>query len=774
MARNNMQLAERHFTYRVNSGKIKIIVYILLSFLSFSMVPNSTRISDNLVLGTATEGGNYFKLGTSIKSVSNQTAEISLDMISTQGSVDNIIKLRKGEVNIAIVQNDIAFLAENGLYPFSERIRNLTGIMTFYAEPVFLITNNSTIHNLNQLANTKVNTGPLGSGLLMDSKIILNSAKLWDLVIKSHAKPVDIPAMLLSNEIQAAFINNIPETINREIEAGSIFIVPLPEILIQSLTKTYPYFTEYRANVQGNEIKSVAVKSILICKNSLAESTVYKLTKMLYKAFDKLEFPAADNASKRESTISSMPLRSWHKGAEKFFIEVGIMISQASLKYLWLFLFIFLILLLVIFLLNLILFSSNRKNLYFISSHSRILKIIKKINLLIINHKYLLILFIMATAYLTDIVYVQNLEHDWAVKNNAISNFDNQSFVRNLLWMFVFGGSGYSDNLFPQSPAGKFFVTLIPLIGLSGFLTILGLITSDHIKKRILEAKGMKTKMLKDHIILCGWNRNVPFLLKNLIHKNILHKRKILILADLKEEMPIEKYALDAALISYVKGQATNKDDLDKANLKDAEIAIIVADEESSDSDAKTILKILTIEKYSSQLEAEGVRKNRKNIYTIAEIQNPENNQIAYDAQVDEIISLGDIKTKIFVESVLNPGVSKFITEILTFNEFNDIYSIPIDHNSPLYNRTFDELLVKLRQYNILLLSISLENHRDKSVILSLLDKHHLKRAVITNPILHDEINYRTNPGDILIVLAQYEKVIDKALGDFKKFKPAN
>ncbi|KAA3609656.1 MAG: hypothetical protein DWQ05_22245 [Calditrichaeota bacterium] len=764
-----LSLKKRYFFSKALQGILKAFCCLVLGFFLLSWIPYNNSDPNKLILGTATEGGNYYNLGISIKSICDQTKDINLEMISTQGSVDNILKLKKGELDIAIVQNDIAFLAENGLYPFNEKILDLTCIMTFYSEPVFLISNNSTINNINQLANSKVNIGPLGSGLFTDSKIILNSAKLWDLVLKTNAKPTDVLGMLQQNDIQAAFINNIPESINREIEAGSIFIIPLSASLIQSITKTYPYFTEYRTSILSNEIRTVAVKSILICKKELTLPAIYRLTKLLYNNYGKLQFPARDIAVKRENIILSMPLKSWHEGAENYYIEIGIMESQAYLLYLWLLLFTILLLVLVIFVLNIILFSSNRKSLNFISTHSRFLKFIKNINLKILRHKYLLILFIMATAYLSDIIYVQHLEHDWAIKNNAISNFDNRSFIRNLLWMFVFGGSGYSDNLFPQSPLGKFFVTLIPLIGLGGFLTILGFITSDHIKKRILEAKGMKTKLIKNHIILCGWNSNVPFLIKNLLHENILHKRKILILADLKEDMPIEKYDLDADMISYVKGQATNKDDLRKANLKDAEIAIIVADEDSSDSDAKTILKILTIEKYSSELEKGGIRNNRNNIYTIAEIQDPTNNQIAHDAQVDEIISLGDIKAKIFVESVLNPGVSKFVTEILTFNEFNDIYSIPIDQNSSLNNHTFDELLLKLRKYKILLLSISLENRRDKNAIAALQEKYHLTRAVITNPILEVEMNYRTHPGDILIVLAQYEKVIDNALEKIKK-----
>jgi voltage-gated potassium channel len=269
--------------------------------------------------------------------------------------------------------------------------------------------------------------------------------------------------------------------------------------------------------------------------------------------------------------------------------------------------------------------------------------------------------------------------------------------------------------------------------------------------------------MMKNHIILCGWNENVPFLIQNLLHKNIINKTPIVLLAEIDDKMPLEIHNIDTDLVSFVRGKATKKEDLDRANIQQAKIAILVADAHSTEPDAKSILNILTIEKYCRELEKEGKRNNRKNIYTIAEIQDTENFDSAYDAEVDEIISLGHIKSKIFVHSVLNPGVSNFINEILTYNEFNDIYSIHIKKDSILTGRTFDELLVKLRKHKILLVSISIGNHSSRKELEALKDQHQLKRTVLTNPIAEEEINYKTRPDDVLIVLTDYEKRVEEA-----------
>lgn len=746
---------------------------VLILLLPFIILFNSPLAGSpvTIKLGTATKAGNYYQLGQNIKQLFENDSGLTIKVVETQGSVDNIFKLRRNEIDLAIIQNDIAFAAENGVSPFKEQISDLTGVLTFYSEPIYLVTNASQINYLNQLANHKVNVGPLGSGLLTDSKIILNSAGLWDLVLKQHHKPAEVLDLLLRNKIHASFVNNISPDVYKEIKNGKLFVISLSNNLIESLTKTYPYFKSHKVELLSDEVTTIAVKSILIAKKNIDAGFIYTITKRLSQNFVNLNFPTKDISPDKTEIIHYMPLKNWHAGSEKYFIETGVMTSNTFLKYLWIILIIFFSFILIIFILNIIFFSFNKKKLQAIGINSRVLNVLKNINLKIFQFKYVVVILIVLTAFVSNIFIVQHFEHDWAIKNNIISNFDNRPFIRNVLWMFVFGGSGYEDNLFPRSPMGKFFATLIPLIGFGGIITIIGLLTSDHIKRRMKEARGVMSKKIKNHIILCGWNENVPFLVRNLLHKNIINKKPIIILANMEEDLPLDKYKLDHDWVSFVRGDATNKEDLDRANLKDADIAIIVADSDTSDPDAKNILKILTIEKYGHELELAGKRKNRENIYTIAEIQDADKSEAAYDAYVDEIVSFGHIKSKIFVQSILNPGVSKFLNEILTYNDFNDIYSIRIKQKSNLIGQTFDDLLEKLRRHKILLLSISLENHRSKEEVRNIMAEYNLKRGVITNPISEEEINYKTQPGDILIVLAQYEKDVTRALKKIEALK---
>ncbi len=371
--------------------------------------------------------------------------------------------------------------------------------------------------------------------------------------------------------------------------------------------------------------------------------------------------------------------------------------------------------------------------------------------------------------YTITIFLIKYFEHNWAVEHNIASVFDENPFTENTLWLFIFSATGYNGEFFPNSSEGKLLVSLVPMIGIGGFFTLIGFITSDQIKKYMLEAKGMAQINFSDHILICGWNERTKLLIENLTHKNLVEKKHIVIIAEGLDFNPVEKFKLNEHYVKYVTGSPTNREVLDRANFQKAATAIILSQTESDDPDARTILNVLAIEKYCEELEQKGLRDKEKNIYTIAEILNPSNYQIAEDAKVDQIISLGDIESKIFTQSVQNPGVLNFIEEIFTYNDFNDIYTLKIDEHSLLVGKTYDEALLILRKYQILLLSVNLAANRTKNEVNALMQKSQIKRSVITNPIDENEKSYTIKPGDMLIVLAKYEINVTKAIKELKQ-----
>lgn len=749
---------------------IRTFLLFITFFLHASLCYGESKV---LKLGTASEGGNYFRLGQSIRQqLLDKGYEV--DVLPTKGSVENVQMLADEEIDLAIVQNDIAFFGEYGLYPFKARNKSFSSVIPFYIEPIYIIVDDSNIRKIKHLEGRLVNVGEMGSGLYADALIILKSNGIWNNIERKTLPPGQISKLFEAGEIDAAFVNSFDEKIINRIKNGELFVLSLSNAETSSLESTFPYFSEKSMKINGIDVTTITVKSILVAGKNLPKEDIYTITKTLHENFQLLDFPNENTGLLDADVISSMPVKKWHDGAKKYYIEKRIVRSQLGLQILWILFSIVAFLLITVALMNLFFLIISKKYAYLVSTQSRMFNVFRNLNIYLLKHKYALIVIGVLTFFLIDLMIIQKVEHDWAVQNNVVCKYDNRSFVDNIIWLFVFGGSGYYGDIFPQSSLGKTLAALIPLIGFSGILTILGVFTSEKIKNSLLEARGVKTKMVEEHIIVCGFNRNVPDLIKNLIDDRILRnkRRHVILLAKLGESNPLYKYGLDNEHVGYINGEATNRNDLDRANLATADIAVIVSDDGADDQDARNILKILTVEKYCKELVKSRQRdKNIRDIYTVAEIEGIDSFQLARDANVDEIISFGGLRSKILAQSVLNPGVSCFINEILTFNDFNETYSMVVgEFYGKLKNKTFDELLFELRTHNILLLSINISKKDGGSPCEHVGSEDSASlRKVITNPLDEKEKAYEVKEGDVLIVLAREGRVIEQAKKNLSK-----
>jgi len=739
--------------------KVKLILIII--FVVFSFVASSELMAKELIIASGTEGNGYHTLALSIKKIcEDSNSNLKINVKKTHGSAENLELIRESKADLAIVQNDTAFYAENGLLFNGKPIENIRGVISFYQEPIFIVTRVNNINNINQLVNLKINVGQNNSGLQESAKVLLNSSGLWESMSKYYKSPEESIKLLFDEKIQAVFLNSISDDIRSKLDAKELFIVPISSFYIKDLNNTFPFFSPYEYKLDELDvITTISVTSILVARDDLDSKVTHEIVKLLDKEYKRLTFPSDSLIS--EDHFGMMPLEKWHHGVVTY---LGSRANKKGKKLdAYLVYMLLSLLILIIFLIILALAILHYADFLhrFHSSH-KLIRFLRNIYLKIVQYKYISLIVAMGLLYLTCILLIRYFEHKWALQNNTFSSFDAQTFPKLFSWLFVFSSSGFDDNLFPKSDQGKLVVSLVPLLGMGGAFAFVGLITFDRVKKYFLEVNGMTIQKVKDHIILCGWNDKAHFIVKNLLHENLDNRKQIVILTEFNHEEGIKKYNLDPMFVYYVKGQGTNRDDLKRANIAEASLVIAISDNSDTDPDARTILKILTAKKYCSELVNCGKRSN--DIFTVAELFNPQNISIAEDAGADQIVSLSDMESKIFTQAVRNPGVAVFINEIMTYNDQNDIYSFIIEEGSTLIGKTYDELLIKLRKYNILLMSINIKNRKSNEEISRILEKNKLDSHVITNPLTKAACEYQLHTGDLVIVLAQYEKVVLQAL----------
>lgn len=124
---------------------------------------------------TASTRGTYIQIGRDLASLVAPPADISLDVLPSAGSADNVRRLRyEPGVKFAIVQSDVyqAFLdqAASGSADAGQIIRPLRVIMPLYNEEIyFIVRADANLNYIHEIKGARINAGELGSGTALTS-----------------------------------------------------------------------------------------------------------------------------------------------------------------------------------------------------------------------------------------------------------------------------------------------------------------------------------------------------------------------------------------------------------------------------------------------------------------------------------------------------------------------------------------------------------------------------------------------------------------------------
>ncbi len=220
------------------------------------------------------------------------------------------------------------------------------------------------------------------------------------------------------------------------------------------------------------------------------------------------------------------------------------------------------------------------------------------------------------------------------------------------LWTILFtliGQGEFADN--PHTLIGRMIVFTLSIIGISLLGVVLSEILTRIMKQNLRSILGLNTCKYSGHTILCGWNGRAELVLKELASAG----------TEVAVITPTKPTALDHSDVFFVAGEPTSNERLIQAGIKNAESAIIFAQKSpglsNDDVDAHTVLTALAVESLCPE------------IYTVAELLNPENERHARRAHVDDVIFPERTLAGIVAACSSQQGISSFITDILTFSD---------------------------------------------------------------------------------------------------------
>lgn len=312
---------------------MKRTLSLVLSILLLAALAIPASATEFLYMATGGTSGTYYALGGDIANLfAKNIADLDVTAQSTGASAENIRLIDQEQAELAIVQNDVADYAYNGINAFEgEQIQSFATVASMYPEMVQLVVHaDAGIEKLADLKGKRVSIGAAGSGVYFNAVQFLGVAGLTvddiDAQFLSFAESSDA---IKNRQIDAAFITaGVPNAAIQELSStANVKLLSLDPETIAALKTAYPFYAE--ALIPGGTYPNMdadttvaAIRAILICKADLSEDLVYNLTKTLYEKTDELS-----HAKKAEIKIEDAKLgvsTPVHPGAEKYYAEVGV------------------------------------------------------------------------------------------------------------------------------------------------------------------------------------------------------------------------------------------------------------------------------------------------------------------------------------------------------------------------------------------------------------------------------------------------------------------
>lgn len=288
-----------------------------------------------LIIATGGTGGTYYPLGGGMATIFKDKLGITASAQSTNASVENMRLINDKQVDLAFTQGDIADYASKGTLMFKDKgaIKNFQAIATLYPETIQLVVPaSSAIKSVADLKGKKVSVGALASGTEANAQQILEiyGLKFDDLKVQRLSFNESVNG-IKDGGLDAAFVTaGVPTSAVTELGATKgVRIIPVDDEHMKKLIEKYPYYASFTipANTykgQDQEVKTAAVKAMLVVRSELDKKYVYDLTKALFESLDKLgTVHAKGKEVKLEKALEGVSIEV-HPGAAQYFTEKGV------------------------------------------------------------------------------------------------------------------------------------------------------------------------------------------------------------------------------------------------------------------------------------------------------------------------------------------------------------------------------------------------------------------------------------------------------------------
>jgi TRAP transporter TAXI family solute receptor len=281
---------------------------------------------------TGGTSGVYYPLGNAQAKIYNEELGAQASAQTTGASAENASKIAQQSAELAYAMADTVSDAYNGVGKFEDSgaLENLRAVSALYTNYMQLVApKDSGIESIEDLKGKKVAVGASGSGTEIMANRVLEAAGLsYDDIDEDYLSFKEGVEGIKNGTTDAAFlVSGLPNAGIMELTTTEdITLVSVSEEIVAALQEIYPAFLSEEipgGTYDGVEedVKTAAVKNLLITNAEMSDEKVYEMTKAFYENLDTLrDTHNAAEAIELEEATEGLPLPV-HPGAEKYFKE---------------------------------------------------------------------------------------------------------------------------------------------------------------------------------------------------------------------------------------------------------------------------------------------------------------------------------------------------------------------------------------------------------------------------------------------------------------------
>ena len=310
------------------------LIGLLVCFPLYQLIISLVGMNRTIIIAGGPDGGLYHPIALSLKSALDRSGR-KVEVIATDGTIENLKLIAKGEVDFAFVQPgayqgliryEPSLLKESSKKIDIKLLDRVSFVVNLYSQPLHIaVREGSGIQSLKDLEGKRINLGVKLSGDYSMSRLLLESLEIEKSKLHTHFSYPKMTRAFKNNQLDAAFITvGMQSSVFQNLaKSGKIYFLSIPnnEALAAMQLQLTPFqvprgIYQFEGNpVPSRDISTVATGAHLIARKDMNSGIVERVAKELLNTAFLKENKLQELFNKGKEFAKSKPFFPIHEGA---------------------------------------------------------------------------------------------------------------------------------------------------------------------------------------------------------------------------------------------------------------------------------------------------------------------------------------------------------------------------------------------------------------------------------------------------------------------------